>query len=85
MTGQIESDHEKQFGVLVELLRKIEVWWVVNVELAINPDYADQEVDKEGIVPGAILSLQILIQVATGNTELLKAWRQARPAKSADA
>ena len=85
VTGQIESDHEKQFAVLVELLRKIEVWWVVNVELATDPDYDDQEVDKEGIVPGAILSLQMLIQVATGNTELLEAWRKARPAKSADA
>ena len=85
VTGQIESDHEKQFSVLVELLRKIEVWWVVNVELATDPDYDDQEVDKEGIVPGAILSLQMLIQVATGNTELLEAWRKARPAKSEDA
>ena len=78
VTGQAESNHMEQFQVLVELLRKIEVWWVVNVELATDPDYADAEVDEKGIVPGAILSLQMLLEVAGGNTELLEAWRSQR-------
>ncbi|MFC5522395.1 hypothetical protein [Polaromonas jejuensis] len=78
VTGQAESNHTDQFHVLVELLRKIEVWWVVNVEIPTNPDYADAEVDEEGIVPGAILSLQMLLEVAGGNTELLEAWRRER-------
>jgi hypothetical protein len=78
VTGQAESNHTDQFSVLVELLRKIEVWWVVNVEIPINPDYSDTEIDEEGIVPGAILSLQMLLQVAGGSTELLEAWRKAR-------
>ena len=78
VTGQAESPHEEQFNVLVEFLRKIEVWWVVNVEIPTNPDYADEEIDEAGIVPGAILSLQMLLQVASGNTELLDAWRNQR-------
>lgn len=78
VTGQVESAHEAQFAVLVALLRKIEVWWVVNFEIAINPDYDGQDVDEEGIVPGAVLSLQMLIQVASGNTELLEHWRKAQ-------
>jgi len=78
VTGQVESNHTEQFQVLVELLRKIEVWWVVNVELATDPDYADASVDEEGIVPGAILSLQMLLEVVSGNTELLEAWRSQR-------
>ena len=78
VTGQAESNHTEQFPVLVELLQKIEVWWVVNVEIPTNPDYSDTEVDEEGIAPGAILSLQILLQVAGGNTELLEAWRKER-------
>lgn len=81
VTGQAESNHMEQFRVLVELLRKVEVWWVVNVELAIDPDYADKEIDEEGIVPGAILSLQMLLEVASGNTELLEAWRSQRRAQ----
>ncbi|MBT3065291.1 hypothetical protein [Rhodoferax sp. U11-2br] len=78
VTGQTESNHTDQFPVLVELLRKIEVWWVVNVEIPSNPDYADADVDEEGIVPGPILSLQMLLEVASGNTELLEGWRRGR-------
>lgn len=85
VTGQVESDHRAQFEVLIELLRKIEVWWVINVEIATNPDYDGQEIDTQGIVPGAILSLQMLIQVATGNTELLEAWRKTRASRVPDA
>ena len=78
VTGQTESDHVDQFEVLVDLLRKIEVWWVVNLEIATNPDYAGEEIDEAGIVPGAVLSLQMLIEVASGNTDLLEHWRNAR-------
>ena len=78
VTGQAKSNHIDQFQVLVEPLRKIEFWWVVNVELATDPNYADSEVDEEGIVPGTILSLQMLLEVASGNTELLNAWRAQR-------
>lgn len=81
VTGQAESPHQQQFTVLVALLRKIEVWWVVNVEIPTNPDYADEEIDEAGIVPGAILSLQMLLQVASGSTELLDAWRNQRAKK----
>ena len=84
VTGQIESNHEAQFEVLVALLWKIEVWWVVNFEIATNPDLDGQEIDETGIVPGAILSLQMLIQVASGNTELLEHWRKARAQSSTD-
>ena len=75
VTGQAKSNHTEQFQALVELLRKIEVWWVVNVELATDPDYADKEVNEDGIIPGAIISLQMLLEVVGGNNELLDAWR----------
>jgi len=78
VTGQVESEHAAQFPVLVSLLRKVEVWWVINVEIPTNPDYDGQEVDESGVVPGALLSLQMLIEVASGNSELLEQWRKAR-------
>ncbi len=78
VTGQTKSNHLDQFPVLVALLRKIEVWWVVNVEIATNSDYADAVVDEDGIVPGAMLSLQILMEVASGNKGLLEAWQKQR-------
>jgi hypothetical protein len=55
VTGQKESEHESQLEVLIELLRKIEIWWVVNFEIPLNSDFDGQEIDVEGIVPGAIL------------------------------
>jgi hypothetical protein len=76
VTGQVKSDHTEQFPVLFELLRKIEVWWVVNVEISTNPDYDDVEINEKEIVPGAVLSLQMLFEVASGNSELLEAWRK---------
>jgi hypothetical protein len=78
VTGQVESAHESQFTDLVTLLRKIGVWWVVNVEIQTNPGFDGQEIDEAGIVPGALLSLQMLIEVASGNTELLERWRKER-------
>lgn len=78
VTGKTKSNHLDQYPVLVALLRKIEVWWVVNVEIATNPDYADAEIDEDGIVPGAMLSLQILMEVASGNKGLLEAWQKER-------
>ncbi len=84
VTGQVESNHSQQFDQLVGLLRKIEVWWVVNVEIPTNPDYDGQDIDEAGIVPGPVLSLQMLIQVASGSTELLEQWRKMgnRPAEA---
>lgn len=78
VTGQVESAHEAQFDALVALLRKIGVWWVVNVEIPTSPEFDGQKIDEEGIVPGAVLSLQMLIQVASGNTELIERWRKGR-------
>lgn len=85
VTGQVESEHVPQFPVLVSLLRKVEVWWVINVEIPTNPDYDGQEVDESGVVPGALLSLQMLIEVASGNNELLEQWRKARSHGRAEA
>jgi hypothetical protein len=74
--GQAESAHEAQFADLITLLSKIGKWWVINFEIPTNPDFDGQEIDEAGIVPGTILSLQILIEVASGNKELLERWRK---------
>jgi len=68
----LPQDFDNNFRNMVLLLRKIEVWWIVNVEIAINEDYAGQEVDENGIIPGPLLSLQILCDVALGSDEQSK-------------
>ena len=70
------SDDDSQFPALIALQRKVEVWWIVNVQIPTNPDYDRQEIDEADITPGALKSLQMLIDVATGKTELLEYWQR---------
>lgn len=45
------------------LLRKIEVWWIQNVEIPTNPDYDGSEIKDEDIIPGNIMFLQMIADV----------------------
>lgn len=74
--------HVERFQDLVALLRKIEVWWVVNLEIPVNPDFdGSAEIDEEGIIPGPVLMLQMMLDVLSGNEELLKHYRESGCAK----
>lgn len=73
--GGKDFQHIERFQELVALLRKIEVWWVVNMEIPVNPDFDGKEIDEEGIVPGPVLMLQMMLEVLSGNEELLKHYR----------
>ncbi len=65
----LPQDFDDNFRNTVSLLRKIEVWWIVNVELSVNPDYDGKEIDEDGIMPGPLVSLKILCDVALGSDE----------------
>jgi hypothetical protein len=60
-------DFATRFQEMVTLLRKIEIWWVKEVEIPTNPDFDGQEIDEDGIVPGPLISLQILCDIALGD------------------
>jgi hypothetical protein len=64
------------FPRLIELVAKIDRWWVINVEIATDPDLAGQEIDEEGVTPGSLLIMQILGRVALGEDE--EAWELYR-------
>ena len=57
---------------MISLLNKIEVWWIANVEIPTNEDFADKEIDESHIVPGPIAMLQVLLDVALGDEERSK-------------
>ena len=65
----------EQMTKLMNLLRKIEVWWVINLELAIDPDYDGQEVDPDEVTPGPILIMQLMLEVLSGNISLLEQFK----------
>ena len=47
-----------------ELLEKIEVWWVKNVDIPVNPDFDRVEVNEKDIRPGTVIALDYVISVA---------------------
>lgn len=67
----LPQDFEERFGDMTALLDKIEKWWIVNVEIPTDPDLIDivDELDLDGIVPGTIMSLRMMIDVALGSNE----------------
>lgn len=75
VTGDITSTHETQYSDLVTLLHKIDLWWIVNYEIPLNPDIDKQYIDESGIVPSSVLMLNIIIQVASGNLDFLEQYR----------
>lgn len=68
------SNGMDEIPALAALLRKIEVWWVINVEIPVNPDFANAEIDEKGILPGPVMSLQMLLTVGLGPIDEARVW-----------
>lgn len=59
---------------MITLFDKIEKWWVINIEIPTDPDMTPEKFDSiqwDGIQSGAVMTLQILLDVASGSRELL--------------
>lgn len=54
------------FGEMIDLLHKIEKWWILNVEIPTNSDFDGREIDEEDIIPGRIITLRLLLDIALG-------------------
>lgn len=70
--GSVGVDFEKLFPQLVGLVAKIDTWWVVNFDAAVNPDFSEFDIDEEEVVPGSIILLRVLEAVALGKED--EAW-----------
>ena len=63
----LPEEFPAQFGQLITLLRKIELWFLMEVEIPTNPDFDGKDVDPNEVQPGSILILQILLEVSLGD------------------
>jgi hypothetical protein len=63
---------------VMNLMRKIEVWWVVNVEISTNPDFDGTDINPDEITPGPILMIQIMLEVLSGNEALRDHYKNNR-------
>lgn len=55
------------FSALVVLFEKVERWWVVNFELPLNPDFDLENVNLDEVLPGAVIGLKLMLDVALEN------------------
>lgn len=65
----VDFDVTEAFSQMVDLLRKIELWWFENLEMAIAPESYPEDFDLNQVIPGPVWSLQMLIDVALGPEE----------------
>ncbi|WP_138440471.1 hypothetical protein [Marinobacter alexandrii] len=65
----VDFNVAEAFDEMVELLRKIEIWWFEHFEMAIDPESYPDDLDKDQVIPGPVWSLQMLIDVALGPEE----------------
>jgi hypothetical protein len=74
--GSVKSSVRKDLlYAIAEIVRKIDVWWIREIELPTNPDFDTdtlEQVDVEGIYSLRMAVLGLLLQVADGNDEALK-------------
>ncbi len=68
------TDFEKCFGEMYDLLRKIDVWWIREVEIPTNPDFDGADIDEQGIVSGRELGLHLLCSIALGDEDACRAY-----------
>lgn len=61
------TEHLALFPAMVELLLKIERWWIVNVDIPTNGDFDGVEIDEADIVPGRVMTVRILADLALGS------------------
>jgi len=62
-------------AAIAEIVRKIDVWWIREIEIPTNPDFDDMamdNIDMDGIFSMRMAVLDLLCQVADGNDEALR-------------
>lgn len=72
MAGQAAPNYLLAFEPVYNLIAKIERWWIVNVHMDVMDEVLPPGAEAVDIVPGPIMSLQMLAEVAL--TEGDAAW-----------
>lgn len=62
---------KQDFTNLINLLTKIERWWFAEIELPLT-DLDPNNVDLDGVMPGSVLTIKMLEEVAYGDEEKRK-------------
>jgi hypothetical protein len=63
---ELPAELAERFAEMVSLLNKIECWWIINVDMSVNPEFDGKEADAENVIPGPVMGLQLLLNIALG-------------------
>lgn len=66
-TFLVEESKEVQLDLLRdmrELIRKVDTWWILSIEVPANEEFDDVEVTEEDVQSGQVLFLDLLLSVA---------------------
>jgi hypothetical protein len=69
LAKELPADLPARFSDMVNLIDKVEKWWIVNVEIPTNPDFDGKEIEEKTILCGPVIALKLLIDVALGSDE----------------
>jgi hypothetical protein len=72
------------FNQMVDLLQKIEKWWIVNVEIPSNPDFDGEDIDEDEIAAGRVIMIRMLVDIALGTEEESKFYYNEFKKRSGD-
>lgn len=54
----------------LDLTSRIQKWWVIDLDVATDPDWDGVEVDPNEVMHGSAMIMQILVQVALDDDDL---------------
>jgi hypothetical protein len=64
----LDGDNNLSLGYLLqirELLEKIELWWVINVEIPANQNFDGDEISEKDIHPGRVILMDYIVSSAS--------------------
>ena len=63
-TAENLEEMNHHFVTMLELLRKIETYWILNVDVPCNPDFDGKEISAKDVSPGPIVAMEMLMNEA---------------------
>ncbi len=57
------------------------MWWIREVEIPTNPDFDNCEIVYDEIVPGQIIALQLMCDIALGSEDISVLYPKTNPKK----
>jgi len=69
LEGGLPSGWPDRLRDMISLLDKIEKWWIINVEIPTDLDFAGKEIDESDVLPGRVAGLRMMLDIALGSEE----------------